>query len=313
MKILFYAYPDQAVTWIRSLEFHLPEAQVRFWERGDDASAEYLVTRDPPPQLLTDRPGLRAVFNLGAGVDALMQALRHPEATLSASVPLIRLDDAGMAPQMVDYVVHAVLHHFRHFEDYAASRRQGLWRPLPPPDKASYPIGILGLGLLGSEVAKALSGLGFAVRGWCRQPKANSVVPCHAGDGAMGDFLGGLRCLINLLPLTPETENILQRRLFDQLAPGAYLINVARGGHLHEADLLEAIRRGQLSGARLDVTRTEPLPQDHPFWCEPRISITPHISATNLIDPSMRQIADKIRALMAGQAVAGTVERQRGY
>ncbi len=313
MKILFYAYPDHAEAWMRSLESHLPGAQVRFWQKGDDAPADHLVTRNPPPQLLIDRPGLRAVFNLGAGVDALMQALTHPEATLPARVPVIRLDDAGMAGQMVDYVVHAVLHHHRHFEDYAISRRQGLWLPLPPPDKATFQVGVLGLGLLGSEVAKALSALGFQVRGWSRQPKADSVVPCHAGAGGMGEFLRGLNCLINLLPLTPETENILQRDLFEQLARGAYLINVARGGHLVEADLLSAIQSGQLSGARLDVTRTEPLPAEHPFWSEPRISITPHISAVNLIEPSMRQIATKIRALAAGKAVAGVVDRQRGY
>ncbi|MES2888292.1 MAG: glyoxylate/hydroxypyruvate reductase A [Pseudomonadota bacterium] len=313
MKILFYAYPDNAEVWMRSLESHLSGAQIRFWQPGDEAAADHLVVRNPPSELLTDRPGLRAVFNLGAGVDGLMQALQHPAATLPAHVPLIRLDDAGMASQMVDYVVHAVLHHHRHFEAYAASRAQGAWQVLPAPDKAAFEVGVLGLGLLGTEVAKALSALGFKVRGWSRKAKADSVVPCQAGASGMAPFLQGLNCLINLLPLTVDTENVLNKVLFAQLARGAYLINVARGGHLVEADLLEAVGTGQLSGARLDVFRTEPLPAEHSFWNEPRISMTPHISAVNLVEPSMRQIAGKIRALAQGQAVAGVVDRQRGY
>ena len=313
MEILFYAYPHNAAQWIQSLKNHLPGANVRFWEPGDDGPAEYLITRNPPPELLVDRPGLRSVFNLGAGVDGLLQALQDPTATLPDHVPLIRLDDAGMASQMVDYVLHAVLHRFRHFEAYDQYRRQGQWHPLKGPNKAHFQIGILGLGLLGSEVAKALVALGFQVRGWSRQPKHDSVVPCESGAPGRTPFLAGLDCLINLLPLTPETEKILNRSLFRQLAPGAYLINVARGGHLVEDDLLGALQDGELSGARLDVTRVEPLPADHPFWREPRISITPHISAVNLIEPSMQQIAHKILALGRGEAVAGVVDRQRGY
>lgn len=313
MDILFYAYSHNAAQWIQSLKSHLPGANVRFWEPGDDGPAEYLITRNPPPRLLVDRPGLRAVFNLGAGVDGLLQALQDPTATMPSHVPLIRLDDAGMASQMVDYVLHAVLHQFRHFETYEQYRRQGQWHPLKGRDKANFQIGILGLGLLGSEVAKALIALGFQVRGWSRHPKHASVAPCESGAQGMKPFLAGLDCLINLLPLTPETENILNRSLFRQLARGAYLINVARGGHLVEDDLLGALQDGELGGARLDVTRIEPLPAEHPFWREPRISITPHISAVNLIEPSMQQIAHKILGLDRGEAVAGVVDRQRGY
>lgn len=313
MKVLFYAYPDNADAWMASLASYLPEAQIRFWQPGDNSPAEHLITRHPPPELLINRTGLQAVFHLGAGVDSLMQTLSHPGVHLPDTVRLIRLDDAGMATQMVDYVVHAVLHHHRRFEDYATARRQGQWRVLPPPDKDAFQIGVLGLGLLGSHVARALSALGYSVRGWSRHAKDDSVVPCHAGSAGMPSFLSGLNCLINLLPLTQETENILNTTLFAQLARGAYLINVARGGHLVEPDLLSAVQSGQLSGARLDVTRDEPLPSEHPFWAEPRISITPHISAITLIEPSMRQIAGKIRALAQGQAVIGTIDRQRGY
>ena len=314
MEILFYAYPHNAAAWMRSLASHLPSGtQIRLWQAGDNAHADHLITRNPSPELLIDRPGLQAVFNLGAGVDGLMQALQHPTATLPDNVPLIRLEDAGMASQMVDYVVHAVLHHHRRFDDYEASRRQGQWTPLPAPNKSTVEIGILGLGLLGTQVAQALQALGFKVRGWSRQPKPHSDVPCQSGAEGMATFLTGLNYLINLLPLTPDTENILNKKMFEQLARGAYLINVARGAHLVEDDLLSAIQSGTLSGARLDVTRTEPLPADHAFWREPRISITPHISAVNLMEPCMQQIAGKILALSRGEPIAGVVDRNRGY
>ncbi len=313
MNILFYAYPHDAQPWMQCLQQHLPEAHIRLWTPGDDHAADYLITRHPPAHLLIDRPDLKAVFNLGAGVDSLLQALQDPIATLPDRIPLVRLEDAGMASQMVDYVLHAVLHHYCRFEEYGNYRRQGQWHVLSAPSKNHFHIGILGLGVLGSAVACALASLGFDVRGWSRREKPEAKVPCKHGAQGLPQFLQGLNCLINLLPLTPETENILNRRLFQPLAPGAYLINVARGAHLLEADLLEAIHTGTLSGARLDVMRFEPLPVDHPFWQEPRISITPHISAVNLLEPSMQQIAEKIHTLRRGEGISGVIDRQHHY
>ncbi|MFN9709067.1 MAG: 2-hydroxyacid dehydrogenase [Burkholderiales bacterium] len=313
MNILFHAYPHNARAWIQCLQQQLPQAHIRLWRPGDHGAADYLITRHPPADLLIDRPDLQAIFNLGAGADSLLQALRDPIATLPQSIPLVRLEDAGMASQMVDYVVHAVLHQYRQFEDYANYRRLRQWHVLSAPRKKNFQVGILGLGILGSAVAVALDSLGFEVRGWSRRAKPEARIPYEYGTQGLPQFLKGLNCLINLLPLTPETENILNRALFQQLAPGAYLINVARGAHLVEADLLEAIQTGTLSGARLDVMRLEPLPADHPFWQEPRISITPHISAVNLLEPSMKQIAQKIRALCRGESISGVIDRHSSY
>lgn len=313
MKILFYAYAQQAGQWIGCLQEQLPKAEVRYWQVGDDGPADYLIVRNPPPALLCEREGLKAVFNLGAGVDALMHALADPSVSLPASVDIIRLDDAGMGPQMVEYVVHAVLHYFRRFDEYEQLSREGRWQQLPPLEKSEFPIGIMGLGVLGGRIADALAACGFVLRGWSRSPRDHASVRCHAGSAALPEFLGGLKCLVNLLPLTPETENILDRKLFERLVRGAYLVNVARGAHLVEEDLLAAVRSGQIAGARLDVMRTEPLPADHVFWKEPRISITPHISALTRLEDSIRQIADKIRTLEGGCQVGGVVIRERGY
>jgi glyoxylate/hydroxypyruvate reductase A len=226
---------------------------------------------------------------------------------------LIKLDDAGMAPQMVQYVLAAVLRHVRRLPEYAALQQARRWQPLPGRDAGTHAVGVMGLGALGTPVAAALAQLGFAVRGWSRGPRAVDKVACFAGADALPDFLDGLDVLVNLLPLTPHTADILDRTLFARLAPGAQLINIGRGAHLVEDDLLRALDSGQLAQATLDVFREEPLPPDHPFWRHPRIEITPHVAALTLRRESARQIATKIDRLERGLPVDGVIDRTSGY
>jgi glyoxylate/hydroxypyruvate reductase A len=153
----------------------------------------------------------------------------------------------------------------------------------------------------------------FPVHGWSRSPKAIEGVVTHTGELGFEAFLSRCRVLVNLLPLTPDTRDILNRETLGSLKPGGYLINVARGAHLVEADLLALLESGHLAGATLDVFRTEPLPAEHPFWVHPKITVTPHTSARTLRDESIAQIAGKIRALEAGQPLAGVVDPVRGY
>lgn len=313
MDILFHSPTDDPSAWLTALGAALPDARVRVWQPGDGAPADYALVWKPPAEVLQGRVGLKAVFNLGAGVDAVLAFLERHPGLLPPAVPLIRLEDAGMALQMTHYVVGAVLHHFRRMDDYAASQSQARWAPLPPRSRSAYPVGVMGAGVLGGAVARALADLGFDVRTWSRSPRSLAGVTSFAGASALAQFGDGLQVLVSLLPRTPETEDILNLELFERFAPGACLVNVARGAHLVESDLLAALASGRLECAVLDVFRDEPLPGDHAFWCHPRIRVTPHVSAATLPEDSVAQIATKIRALERGQAVSGVVSVGRGY
>nr|WP_145548970.1 glyoxylate/hydroxypyruvate reductase A [Variovorax boronicumulans] len=298
--------PEKPEPWVQGLQQALPEAEVLAWEPGQPA-ADYAVVWAPPQSFIDAQPKLQALFNIGAGVDALMQ-LRIP-----ASTRIVRLDDAGMSVQMAEYVCHALIRHFREFGVYEAEARAGRWVYRKPRERADFPVGILGLGVLGERVAKAVAQFEFPVLGWSRSRKELAGVRTFAGEARLGDFLVGTRVLVNLLPLTDATRGILNKTTLSALQPGGYLINIARGRHLVEDDLIPLLDSGKLAGATLDVFETEPLPAAHPFWQHPKISITPHGSARTLRRESIAQIAGKIMALARGEAVAGVVDPERGY
>jgi glyoxylate/hydroxypyruvate reductase A len=292
--------------WVQALQAALPQAQVSAWTPGA-AQAELAIVWAPPQQFIDEQPGLQALFNIGAGVDALLQ-LRLP-----AGLKVVRLDDAGMSVQMAEYVCHAVIRHFREFDGYDTDTQTGKWSYRKPRSRADFAVGVMGLGVLGECVAKSLQVFDFPVNGYSRSPKQIEGVRCFAGQAQLSDFLRASRIVVNLMPLTPETENILNRTTLSQLQPGAYLINVARGRHLVEEDLIALIDEGHLAGATLDVFRTEPLPAGHPFWQHPKITVTPHTSARTLREESIAQIVGKILALQRDEPIRGVVDPQRGY
>ena len=306
MRITICCTDTKIRPWLEGMRAALPEAEVRPWSPGAPP-ADHAVVWAPPQQFLDEQPGLQALFNIGAGVDALMKLRLPPEALV------VRLDDAGMSVQMAEFVCHAVIRHFRELDGYERDIAQGQWTFRKPRLRADYPVGVLGLGVLGQRVAQALAAFEFPVRGWSRSAHHVEGVECFAGAAQFDDFLAGTRVLVNLLPLTPETENLLDRDTLGKLQPGGYVINVARGAHLVDADLIELLDSGHLAGAALDVFRSEPLPADHPFWRHPKIVVTPHTSARTLRDESIAQIAGKIRALQRGEPIAGVVDRKKGY
>ena len=309
MRILLYRADGQTDPWVRDFAEALPRAEVVVWQEGSSASpCDYAVLWGPTAALLGQLEHVKAIFLAGAGVDAL---LKFGDAL--PDVPIVRLGDAGMAVQMAEYVAHAVLRYFRRFDEYEKQARRGIWAPLPLPDKREFTIGVLGMGMLGSRVLEAMGHFGFPLRGWSRTQKQVDGVSCFAGIDSLGEFLAGTRVLVCMLPLTPETTTLLDRARLSQLPKGAYLINVARGAHVAEPDLLTLIRSGHLAGATLDVFRNEPLPAPHPFWEEPRITMTPHISALTVRQDSVRQIAGKINALEHGEPVTDVVDRTLGY
>jgi glyoxylate/hydroxypyruvate reductase A len=306
MNITFCCTGTTAAPWLAGLRAALPGAEVMEWQSGAP-SADHAVVWAPPQQFFDQQPQLRGIFNIGAGVDALLKLRLPPQAIV------VRLDDAGMSVQMAEYVCHAVIRHFRQLDDYAADIAQGKWSFRKPRERADFPVGVMGLGVLGARVAQALAQFEFPLIGWSRSVKALDGVHCFAGAEQFHDFLAATKVLVNLLPLTPETQGIMCLDSLSRLQQGGYVINVARGAHLVDEDLLALIDNGHLAGATLDVFRTEPLPSEHPFWRQPKITITPHTSARTLRDQSIAQIAGKITAIERGEPIVGIVDPVRGY
>jgi glyoxylate/hydroxypyruvate reductase A len=312
MRISFCCSDTKPQPWVDGLKAAFPDAQVSLWAAGDEP-ADYAVVWSPPQQFFDEQTQVKGIFNIGAGVDALMK-LRLP-----AGVPVVRLDDAGMSAQMAEYVCHAVIRHFRELDAYEADIASGKWSYRKPRLRTDFPIGVMGLGVLGERVSRALAQFDFPVNGWSRSPKTIDGVKGFSGEaGGQGfqDFLAASRILVCLLPLTPDTQGIMNLDTLSRLRPGGYVINVARGSHLVDGDLITLIDNGHLAGATLDVFRTEPLPAEHPFWKHPKITITPHTSARTLREESIAQIAKKIRSLAGGapiDSLAGVVDPKKGY
>jgi glyoxylate/hydroxypyruvate reductase A len=292
--------PSGAPAWADALQAALPDWAVSAWQPGAPP-ADYAVLWKPPAAFFAEQTQLRAALAAGAGVDALL-ALNPPP-----QLPIYRLEDAGMGVQMAEYALHAVLRWFRQFDVYAAQAAQAQWQPLPPQDKADWPIGLLGSGVLAQPVAQALQGLGFEVQAWARQPRPGSAWPVHTGTEGLHTLLRRSRVVVALLPLTADTRHVLNTLTLALMPASSYLINLARGGLVDEAALLHALDTGHLAGAALDVCAVEPAAPEHPFWRHPRVQLTPHVAAATLRGAAVAQMVGKLRGLVRGDVVSGLV------
>ncbi|MCD2512784.1 2-hydroxyacid dehydrogenase [Comamonas endophytica] len=306
MKITFCYADTRPEPWIEGLRAAFPAADVSVWRPGAP-QADYALVWAPPQQFVDEQAGLKAMFNLGAGVDGLLRL------KLPADLPLVRIEDAGMAVQMAEYVCQAVVRHFRELPAYESAMARGEWKLRKPRVRRDFAVGVMGLGVLGQRVSRALAHFEFPVNGWSRSPRELDGITTWHGTEGLDGFLRASRVLVNLLPLTPDTRDILNVDTLSRLQPGAYVVNVARGAHLVDEDLLALLASGHLAGATLDVFRTEPLPADHAFRRDPRITLTPHVSARTLREESLAQITGKIAALERGESLTGVVKGTRGY
>ena len=278
----------------------------------DPADIHYAAVWKPGQGELAAFPNLRVIFNLGAGVDALMADSRLPQ------VPLVRVAVDDLTRRMTEYVVLHVLMHHRQELYLRASQREKRWLPRSQWPAAAISVGILGLGTLGSDAAGALARLGFRVSGWSRSPKQHDGIECFAGPSQLEPFLRRTDILVCLLPLTVETRQILNRGLFAKLGRDSplgapVLINAGRGGLQNEADILQCLDDGTLGAASLDVFAQEPLPTDSPFWSHPRVILTPHNAADTDPDEISKYVARQIERFEAGGALENVVDRGRGY
>ncbi len=307
------ARADQFATVARRLD---PTLDVRIApDVGNPADVHYALAWQPEPGLLATLPNLRLIVSVGAGVDHILGDPQLPR------VPLVRFVDPDLTGRMTEYVALHVLYHHRRMCEFRELQERKVWKYLPEPAAHEVRVGIMGLGVLGSAAARALSVFGYRLRGWSRSPKSLAGVACFAGPGGLDAFLAETDILAVLLPLTPDTRGLLNRRLIAKLSqrgrdarlPGPVLINAGRGGLQIDADILASLEAGELYAASLDVFEAEPLPHSSPLWGHPRVVVTPHNAAES--DPAaiaayaVRQIA----AHRAGRPLENLVDLAQGY
>ena len=301
------ASTSQPDAWLAAFERALPDVELHVWPEAP-REVDFGLLWKPPPELFARTRITRAIFNLGAGVDALLAV-----PTLPREAIVVRLEDAGMAIQMAEYATLAVLRAYREQDAYAALQRERRWQPRQRIDKRSFGVGVLGLGVLGRAIADALRPFGFPLYGWSATARDVEGMQVFSGERGLEAVASRSKVLIVMLPLTDATRGIVDAKLIAAMPRGSHLVNVARGGLVVEDDLVDALDRGQLDSATLDVFDREPLPEGHRFWHHPGIVITPHVSAATLVDESAEQVAAKLRAMLRGEAVGGVVDPQRGY
>ncbi|QOZ79102.1 glyoxylate/hydroxypyruvate reductase A [Bradyrhizobium sp. CCBAU 53351] len=308
MTVLYKANMERGAEWATFFAERAPDVPFRLWpDIGDPAAVRYLVAWVPPDDIATTFPNLELVFSVGAGVD------QFDTTKVPAHIPLVRMLEPGIAETMVAYVTMVVLALHRDLLDFISQQKQQVWREIRITPAKRRRVGVMGLGQLGQAVLDRLRSFGFPLFGWNRSPREIEGVTCYAGSEALPEFLAQADILICLLPLTDETRGILNADLFARLPRGAGLVNVGRGPHLVEADLLAALDGGALSGAVLDVTDPEPLPSGHPFWSHPRILLTPHNASMTTPDTAVDFVLDVIARHRRGEALPGLVDRTRGY
>ena len=309
MTLLIKTDIDRGNAWAEALANSYPELKIAQWPYdGDPADIDYALVWQPPQGELKRYPNLKAIFSVGAGIDHLAS-----DPDLPRDIPIVRMVEPGLTAGMSEYVVLAVLNHHRFMLDYAARRREKRWEEIPQISAEARQVGTLGLGVLGRDALEKLKPFGFRLAGWSRSPKSITGVTCFHGTGGLDDFLAGTDILICLLPLTAETRGILNAETFAKMPRGAAVVNVGRGGHLVEEDLLAALDTGQIDGATLDVFQQEPLPEDHPFWTHPRVFMTPHIASMTVPQTAVRAVVANIQRLEAGEALQHVVDLKRGY
>ncbi|MBH68251.1 MAG: glyoxylate/hydroxypyruvate reductase A [Rhodospirillaceae bacterium] len=307
--VLFYSPNDSPEEWERGLRNLIPDLDFRAWpDIGNPLDIEFALVWDFPPGNYKKLKKLRCICSLGQGVDHIFK-----EPNLPDGAEIMRLVDPWMAQAMSEWMLLNVLRFHRQGLEYEELEKQGKWHVLPPPETSECRVGILGLGELGRDTAKKFASLGFDVAGWSKSPKKLKNVKSFHGDSQLIDFLNRTNILCCLLPLTSETNGIINTQTITQLPFGAYIINAGRGQHVVDECLLKALETGHIAGAALDVFNQEPLPPEHPYWAHPKVKVWPHVSAQSNAHSAANQVADAIKKVFAGHSPKNLVRRDRQY
>jgi glyoxylate/hydroxypyruvate reductase len=297
-----------AAAWRDIFSEQLPDLEVRFWpEPGEPADIEYLAFMHPDFDALPVFPNLKAMFSRSAGVEAFVNHPKLPR------VPLGKMEPPGGDPMMTEYVVMHVLRFHRDMPAYQAAQANREWlrkRIVRPEERR---VGFLGYGVMAKAPALVLKSLGFPVSAWVRSPRKKEEVPIFHGRERLEPFLNQTDIAVCLLPLTQETEGIFCARTFAMMPKGAMLVNVGRGKHVVDADLIKALDSGQLSYAALDALWPEPLPAESPLWLHPKVTVMPHVARRPTVRQLVTEIAANIRSLRAGGRLFQEIDKAMGY
>jgi glyoxylate/hydroxypyruvate reductase len=297
-----------AQEWREAFREQLPDLEIRFWpEAGNTADIEYIAFMHPDFDALPTFPNLKAMFSRSAGVESFV---RHPKLP---KAPLCKVEPPGGDPMMTEYVVMHVLRFHRDLPGYAAAQARKEWRRTTIVRPEQRRVGFLGFGKMAKAPALVLKSLGFNVSAWVRNPRDEPDIPIYNGAEQLESFLCQTDIAVCLLPLTRETEGIFQSRTFAMMPRGSMLVNVGRGKHVVEADLIEALDSGQLAYAALDALWPEPLPPSSPLWLHPKVTIMPHVARRPTVAQLVTEIASSIRSVQSGGALLQEVDKAKGY
>lgn len=309
MAIVIIRQDEKIEAWKKALKDRNPSIEVYSYleDHVKENITMALIWKHPEGSLAT-YPNLKCIASSGAGVDYIFE-----DASAPTDIPITRVIDPYLASDMSEHVLAVILAELKNFNSYKLQQVYHDWNPKNYRRIKDVTVGIMGLGELGALTANDLVKFGFTVQGWSRTQKDLKNVKTFAGQKNLKRFLESTEILVCLLPLTPETEGILNKEVFMMLPKNAYVINVARGGHLVDNDLLEALENGHLSGACLDVYHQEPLPKEHPFWEHPKIFMTPHYASVSDTNSVVPQILENYERLRKGQELINMVNRNKGY
>jgi glyoxylate/hydroxypyruvate reductase A len=295
--------------WAETLKKHLPEIEIEIYPNIKDFDAvDFALCWKPEKNVLSKFPNLMIIHSVGAAVDHItkMQNLKENQT-------ICRIVDENLSIDMFEFLLAAILNHIKNLSIYQSQKEHQNWQPQTYKTFKDITISILGIGYIGAHVAENLATLGFKVKGWALHKKEIIGVKTFAGDKDLIEFLNYTDILINILPVTPQTENIINKEMLIQINKGGYFINVGRGEHLIEEDLITVLNTGHLSGALLDVFKTEPLPKEHPFWDHSKIQVTPHIASNTNIESAAILVVKNYLNHLKGMPLKHTISLKKGY
>jgi len=315
MAFLFILPTWPVDVWTAAMRKVAPGLDVRVWpdRMGNISDIEYCAAWLPPPGVVKSLPNLKVIMSLGAGVDAILK-----DPTLPAAIPIVRVNEPDLTGRMTEYIVLHVLMHHRQQRRIDENQKHKVWDSFPTHAAKDLRVGIMGMGVMGTDSALKLRDIGFQVAGWSRSRKSIPGVDSFAGAAEFDAFLARTDVLVSLLPATPDTDGIINRRTIGKLSRsgplgGPVIINAGRGRQQVAADIIAALDAGELLAATLDVFAAEPLPPDSPLWTHPRVTVTPHCAADSDPETICAYVANNIRRHQRGEKLDNLVDRARGY